>query len=98
MQQPETGRPVRVFFLFEGNVRYNEQKKYKRDDNVSEKKTVTLSHFFIRMLRNNFSGRLSVCRYVRFKHTEFKISDRTRKTLAGHRRNNAIINDIITCF
>ena len=47
MQQPETGRPVRVFFLFEGNVRYNEQKKYKRDDNVSEKKTVTLSHFFI---------------------------------------------------
>ena len=61
------------FFLFEGIDRYNEQKKYKRDDNLSEKKTVTLSHFFIRMLRNTFSGRLSVCRYVRFKHTSKKL-------------------------
>ena len=57
------------FFVFEGNDRYNEQIKYKRDDNFSEKKTDTLSYFFIRILRNNFSGRISVCRYVRFKHT-----------------------------
>ena len=59
-------------FLFERNDRYNEQKKYKRDDNLSEKQAVTLSHFFIRILRNNFSGRLSVCRYVRLKHLSLK--------------------------
>ena len=39
------GKACLSFFLFEGNDRHNEQKKYNRDDNLSEKETVTLSHF-----------------------------------------------------
>jgi len=34
------------FFLFEGNDRYNEQKKCKRDDNLSEKKNCYAFTFF----------------------------------------------------
>ena len=59
------------FFLFEGNHRYNEQKKYKRDDKLSEQKKLLRFHI------------LSYVHYVTTQTHEFKISDRIRKIERG---------------
>ena len=65
------GKACLSFFLFEGNDRYNEQKKYKRDDKLSEQKKLLRFHI------------LSYVHYVTTQTHEFKISDRIRKIERG---------------